>query len=46
MNLLKALNKFDIQKNFLWPNSDAGYEDISRGIRKWREKIKITKQNS
>ena len=34
MNLLKALNKFDIQKIFFWPNSDAGYEDISRGIRK------------
>ena len=38
INLLKALNKFDIQKIFFWPNSDAGYEDISRGIRKWREK--------
>ena len=21
----------------MWPNSDAGSEDISRGIRKWRE---------
>ena len=42
MNLLKALNKFDIQK-ILWPNSDAGYEDISRGIRKWREKNKDNK---
>tara|TARA_X000000950_G_C13898994_1_gene654136 strand:+ start:819 stop:1988 length:1170 start_codon:yes stop_codon:yes gene_type:complete len=37
-NLLKALNKFNVQKIFFWPNSDAGYEDISRGIRKWREK--------
>jgi len=43
MNLLKALNKFDIQKIFFWPNSDAGYEDISRGIRKWREKNKDNK---
>lgn len=40
INLLNALNKFDIQKIFFWPNSDAGYEDISRGIRKWREKNK------
>ena len=40
INLLKALNKFEIQKIFFWPNSDAGYEDISRGIRKWREKNK------
>ena len=40
INLLNALNKFDIQKVFFWPNSDAGYEDISRGIRKWREKNK------
>jgi len=43
MNLLEALNKFDIQKIFFWPNSDAGYEDISRGIRKWREKNKDNK---
>ncbi len=43
MNLLKALDKFDIQKIFFWPNSDAGYEDISRGIRKWREKNKDNK---
>ena len=40
INLLNAVNKFDIQKIFFWPNSDAGYEDISRGIRKWREKNK------
>lgn len=43
LNLLKALDKFDIQKIFFWPNSDAGYEDISRGIRIWREKNKDKK---
>jgi len=43
MNLLRALSKFDIQKIFFWPNSDAGYEDISRGIRMWREKNKDNK---
>ena len=37
-NILSAINKFKVQKIFFWPNSDAGYEDISRGIRKWREK--------
>lgn len=40
LNLLNAINNFDIQKIFFWPNSDAGYEDISRGVRKWREKNK------
>ena len=42
-NILKAINKFDIQKIFFWPNSDAGYEDISRGVRKWREQNKDKK---
>lgn len=37
-NILRAINEFNIQKIFFWPNADAGYEDIARGIRKWREK--------
>ena len=38
INILKAIAQFNIQKIFFWPNADAGYEDIARGIRKWREK--------
>tara|TARA_X000000950_G_scaffold180078_1_gene218400 strand:+ start:21384 stop:22538 length:1155 start_codon:yes stop_codon:yes gene_type:complete len=41
--ILKIVNKFDIQKLVFWPNPDAGSEDISRGIRKWREKFGDTK---
>lgn len=37
--ILKIVNKIDIQKIVFWPNPDAGSEDISRGIRKWREKF-------
>ena len=37
--ILKIINKIDIQKIVFWPNPDAGSEDISRGIRKWREKF-------
>jgi len=36
--ILKVVNSIDIQKIVFWPNPDAGSEDISRGIRKWREK--------
>ncbi|MDO6686272.1 MULTISPECIES: UDP-N-acetylglucosamine 2-epimerase [unclassified Agarivorans] len=36
---LKALKKFqEYQKIVLWPNSDAGGEDVSKGIRTFREK--------
>ena len=35
---LKAVKKTNIPAIVLWPNSDAGSEDIARGIRKWREK--------
>jgi UDP-hydrolysing UDP-N-acetyl-D-glucosamine 2-epimerase len=35
---LKAIRKLDIQAAILWPNPDAGSDDIGRGIRKWREK--------
>ena len=37
LNILRSVNKFDIQKLIFWPNPDAGSDDISRGIRKWRE---------
>lgn len=35
---LNAINNLNIQAIVLWPNSDAGSEDIAKGIRKWREK--------
>ena len=35
---IKAINKIDIQKVVLWPNSDAGSDEISRVFRKYREK--------
>lgn len=34
---LKALQKMKMQAVVLWPNADAGSDDISRGMRKWRE---------
>jgi UDP-hydrolysing UDP-N-acetyl-D-glucosamine 2-epimerase len=34
---LTAVHKTGLPAIILWPNSDAGSEDISRGIRKWRE---------
>lgn len=34
---LTAVSEFNLQSIILWPNSDAGSDDISRGIRKWRE---------
>jgi UDP-hydrolysing UDP-N-acetyl-D-glucosamine 2-epimerase len=40
---LKAIHDIDLPTLFLWPNPDAGSEDISRGIRKWREKGKKDK---
>jgi len=36
-NTLKAVSKIGIQAIVLWPNADAGTEDIARGMRKWRE---------
>lgn len=35
---LIAIEKLNIQTIILWPNADAGSNDISKGIRKWREK--------
>jgi UDP-hydrolysing UDP-N-acetyl-D-glucosamine 2-epimerase len=34
---LEAVKSLDLPTIVLWPNADAGSEDISRGIRKWRE---------
>ena len=34
---LSAISKLNLPCFVLWPNADAGSEDISRGIRKWRE---------
>jgi len=34
---LEAVERNGLQAVVLWPNADAGSEDISRGIRKWRE---------
>lgn len=35
---LEAVRKIGIQAIVLWPNPDAGSEDIARGMRKWRER--------
>lgn len=35
---LEAINKLNVQTLVLWPNPDAGSEDIAKGIRKFREK--------
>jgi UDP-hydrolysing UDP-N-acetyl-D-glucosamine 2-epimerase len=34
---LEAVHELDIPAIVLWPNADAGSEDIARGMRKWRE---------
>ena len=35
---LEAIKEINIPSIILWPNADAGSDDIARGIRKWREK--------
>jgi UDP-hydrolysing UDP-N-acetyl-D-glucosamine 2-epimerase len=35
---LSAVRKCGLAAIVLWPNADAGSEDIARGIRKWRER--------
>ena len=35
---LEALHTLDMPALVLWPNADAGSEDIARGMRKWRER--------
>jgi UDP-hydrolysing UDP-N-acetyl-D-glucosamine 2-epimerase len=34
---LNAVKKMGMQAVILWPNADAGSDDIARGMRKWRE---------
>jgi UDP-hydrolysing UDP-N-acetyl-D-glucosamine 2-epimerase len=34
---LQAVKELDLPAIVLWPNADAGADDIARGIRKWRE---------
>ena len=42
---LRAVSRFNMQAIILWPNSDAGSEDIARGMRKWRESENSTKMH-
>jgi UDP-hydrolysing UDP-N-acetyl-D-glucosamine 2-epimerase len=35
---LEAVAELGLPTIMLWPNADAGSEDIARGIRKWRER--------
>ena len=35
---LKAVTKLDIQAVWLWPNVDAGSDDVSKGLREFRER--------
>lgn len=43
LDTLSAVYRSGLQAVVLWPNSDAGSDDISRGMRKWREMKKNTK---
>lgn len=45
LNTLKAVNMTNMQAIVIWPNSDAGSQDIAKGIRKWREKIDTKKMH-
>jgi UDP-hydrolysing UDP-N-acetyl-D-glucosamine 2-epimerase len=38
--ILEALDRLKIQVIGLWPNSDAGYEQISKELRIWQQKSK------
>jgi UDP-hydrolysing UDP-N-acetyl-D-glucosamine 2-epimerase len=39
-SLLNVLNDLKIQTIMLWPNADAGSDEISKAIRSFREKVK------
>jgi len=45
INTLKAVNMTGLQCIVIWPNSDAGSQDIAKGIRKWREKVDTKKMH-
>jgi UDP-hydrolysing UDP-N-acetyl-D-glucosamine 2-epimerase len=36
---LEAINRLGVQTAWLWPNVDAGSDDVSKGIRKYRESV-------
>jgi len=40
---LKAIHSLDIQAIWLWPNVDAGSDDVSKGLRVYREKYLSSK---
>lgn len=42
---LEAVQRTELQAVVLWPNADAGSEDIARGIRKWRERKQDAKMH-
>ncbi len=42
---LQAISELKIPAIILWPNSDAGADDIARGIRNWREQKKDIKMH-
>jgi UDP-hydrolysing UDP-N-acetyl-D-glucosamine 2-epimerase len=37
LETLKAIKRTNLPTIVLWPNPDAGSEDVARGIRRWRE---------
>lgn len=39
---LSAVERTGLPSIVLWPNSDAGSEGVSRGIRKWKERVSNT----
>jgi len=45
INTLKAVSRTNLQAIVLWPNADAGSDDIARGMRKWREKFNTDKMH-
>ena len=40
---LKAIDKLKIQTIWLWPNIDAGSDEISKGLRLYRERNRNSK---
>ena len=42
---LEAVHELDLPAIILWPNPDAGSDDIARGIRRWREQKRDKKMH-
>lgn len=38
LSTLEAIQVLDLPAIVLWPNADAGSEDVAQGMRKWRER--------